>query len=169
VKVVSWIVSRLVIALILGAILGALGYYVVVPAVVSAGYRQQLPLNHFVRSTGSGVAGSQDAVYLAARFDCRDAVTEIVGPSPDAQYWMIGIYDNWLQRIPGGHLNDTTVEVGQDGQFHLLIQQRRGNAQNTLECGNKRTGIVIFRVFLPRDPEAVIAPTIQRRPSYPNP
>jgi len=77
---------------------------------------------------------------------------------------MIGIYDNWLQRIPGGHLNDTTVEVEEDGQFHFLIQQRPGNAQNTLECGNRGTGIVIMRIFLPSDPEAVITPTIKRRP-----
>jgi len=163
-KVLRWILSRLAVAIILGAVLGALAYYVVVPAVVSANYQRQLPLDHFVRSTGSGAAGSRDAVYLAARYDCRDAVTEITGPPPDALYWMIGIYDNRLQRIPGGHLNDTTIEVEEDGQFHLLIQQRPGNAQNTLECGNRGTGIVIMRIFLPSDPEAVITPTIKRRP-----
>lgn len=163
-KVMTWILSRLAMALILGAILGALGYYVAVPAVVSANYQKQLSLDYFIRFAGSGAAGSEDAVYLAARYDCRDAVTAIIGPPPDALYWMIGIYDNRLQRIPGGHLNDTTVKVEEDGQFHLLIQQRPGNTQNTLECGNKRTGIIIMRVFLPSDPEAVLAPIIQRRP-----
>jgi uncharacterized membrane protein len=163
-KVLTWILPRLAVALILGAFLAMLGYYVVVPAVVSANYQKQLSLEHFIRSTGTGVAGSQDAVYLAARYDCRDAVTEITGPPPDALYWMIGIYDNRLQRIPGGHLNDTTVKVEEDGRFHVLIQQRPGNAQNTLECGTKGTGIIIMRVFLPSDPEAVLAPSIQRRP-----
>jgi hypothetical protein len=75
---------------------------------------------------------------------------------------MIGIYDNRFQRIPGGHLNDATIEIDEEGNFEAIVQQGPGNAQNTLECGNKGTGIILVRVFLPADPESVAAPTIER-------
>ena len=162
-KAVKWFLSRMAVALVLGAVIGLLAYYVAVPAGVSAAAKRALSLDHFTRETGSGAAGSQDAVYFAARYDCRNANTWISGEAPDAVYWMIGIYDNRFQRIPGGHLNDATVDIDADSHYHVVIQQVPGNAQNTLECGNKRTGLVIMRVFLPEDPEAVSAPFIERQ------
>jgi uncharacterized membrane protein len=164
-KLLKWLLSRLAVALGLGVALGLLTYHVLVPVYVDIRTRQELSLEHFDLQSGSGAAGSQDAVYLAARFDCRNTVTEISGPPPDAAYWMIGIYDNRFERIPGGHVNDSTAEIAEDGQFHLVIQHLPGNAQNTLECGNTRSGLVIMRVFLPADPDAVVPPTIQRRPA----
>ena len=161
-KAVKWLLSRLAVALILGVIVGLLAYYVIFPAYVAAAYRKNLPLEQFVNQSGAGVAGSQDAVYFGARFDCHDTVTRISGEAPDALYWMIGIYDNHLNRIPGGHLNDTMVEVDEDGQFQVVIQEGPGNGQDTLECGNKRSGLIIMRVFLPEDPGAVTAPSIER-------
>jgi uncharacterized membrane protein len=163
-KVMKWMLSRLAVALVLGVGLVLLTYNALVPAYVITRSRQELPLDHFDLQSGSGSAGSQDAVYFAARFDCRNAVTEISGPSPDAVYWMIGLYDLRFQRIPGGHINDATVEIGKDGQFHLVIQRLPGNAQNTLECGNTRQGLILMRVFLPDDPDDVVPPTIERRP-----
>lgn len=161
-KTLRWIISRLAVALVLGLVVGLLVYHVAVPAAASAAARKALSLDHFTRETGSGAAGSQDAVYFAARYDCRNTVTRIAGPTPDAVYWMIGIYDNRFQRIPGGHLNGAMIEIDEDGNFEAIIQQGPGNAQNTLECGNKRTGIILMRVFLPVDPESVAAPTIER-------
>jgi len=161
-RVMRWILSRLAVALILGVVIGLLVYHVAVPAAASAAARKALSLDHFTRETGSGAAGSRDAVYFAARYDCRNTVTRISGEAPDAVYWMIGIYDNRFQRIPGGHLNDATIEIDDDGHFEAIIQQGPGNAQNTLECGNKGTGIILVRVFLPADPESVAAPTIER-------
>lgn len=163
-NILRWIYSRLAVALGLGISLGLLVYFVLLPVYVDARTRQELSLDHFELQSGSGAAGSQDAVYFAARFDCQDSITEISGPPPDAVYWMIGIYDNRFERIRGGHANDSTVEIADDGQFHLTIQRLPGNAETTLECGNHRRGLILMRVFLPNDPDAVVPPTIHRRP-----
>ncbi len=139
----------------------------ILPAVVSAGYRltrEGPELGRFKLSGGRKAAGSEDAVYYAALYDCRDAVTHITAPAPDALFWMMGIYDNRFQRIPAGHLNDSTVELDDEGRFHIVIQSLPGSLQNTLECRSHRTGLIIYRVFLPRDRDAVVAPTIERVP-----
>jgi uncharacterized membrane protein len=162
VKILNWIISRLVAALVLGIALSLLGYYVLAPIVINAVTKQQLSIDRFTIQSGSGAAGSEDAVYFAARYDCRNTLTRISGEAPDAPYWMIGIYDNRFQRIPGGHFNNETIEIDENGQFHVVIQHAPGNAQNTLECQGLGTGIVIMRVFLPADREAVTAPTIER-------
>jgi len=164
-SVLLWVVTRLAGAMVVGGVFLVLAYSVILPAIVKAGYRlskERLELDHFKLSGGRQAAGSEDAVYYAALYDCRKAITKITGPVPDALYWMIGIYDNRLQRIPGGHLNDAVVEVKEDGQFHLVIQPLPGNLSNSLECGRHRTGLIIYRVFLPVDRDKVIPPTIER-------
>lgn len=166
-SVLPWVVTRLAGAVVVGGIFLVLAYSVILPAIVKAGYRlskEGLELDRFKPSGGRQVAGSEDAVYYAALYDCRKAVTKITGPVPDALYWMIGIYDNRFQRIPGGHLNDATVEVKEDGQFHLVIQPLPGNLSNTLECRRHRTGLIIYRVFLPVDRDQAVPPTIERIP-----
>jgi uncharacterized membrane protein len=162
-----WLVTRLAGAVVVGGIFLVLAYRVFVPAIVKTGYRlskEGLELDRFKLSGGRQAAGSEDAVYYAALYDCRKAITRITSPAPDALYWMIGIYDNRFQRIPGGHLNDMTVELDEDGRFHLVIQPRPGNLSNTLECGRHRTGLILYRVFLPVDRDRVMPPTIQRFP-----
>jgi uncharacterized membrane protein len=162
----TWILMRLAATLSWAAILGALGYFVIFPAIVRAGYRKAgLRFDRFQLQGGEEASGSEDAVYFAARFDCRKAITRIAGPAPDAVYWMIGIYDDRLQRIPGGHLNGATAEIDKDGQFQIAIQSLPGNASSTLECGRHRIGLLLMRVFLPKDKDKVVAPTIQRMPA----
>jgi uncharacterized membrane protein len=164
--ILVWIVTRLVVALLWAAILGAVGYYVILTAIVRAGYRAEgVPLDRFKLQEGEEASGSEDAVYFAARYDCRKAITRISGTAPDAVYWMIGIYDDRLPRIPGGHLNDATVDIDQDGRFRLTIQPLPGPLSTTLECGRHRTGLILMRVFLPQDRAKVIAPAIQRIPT----
>ncbi len=166
-SVLLGVILRLVSAVLVGGILLALAYGVILPAVVRAGYRlskEGLELDRFKLAGGRQAAGSEDAVYYAALYDGRKTITKITGPVPDALYWMIGIYDNRFQRIPGGHLNDAAVEVKEDGQFHLVIQSLPGNLANTLECGRHRTGLIIYRVFLPVDRHEVVPPTIERIP-----
>jgi hypothetical protein len=162
----KWLITRLSAALLMGPILFALVWYILFPAAISIAYRAELPIDRFVRQeSGAGAAGSADAVYFTARYNCHNAVTTITGVAPDANYWMIGIYDNRLLRIPGGHLNGDTIAIDEDGTYTILIQPGPGNAQSTLECrrGGFGTGIVIMRVFLPADRDAVQAPTIDRQ------
>jgi len=166
-SVLLWVVTRLVGAVVVGGVFLVLAYSVILPAIVKTGYRlskEGLALDRFKLTGGEQASGSEDAVYYAALYDCRKAVTKITGSVPDAVYWMIGIYDSRLQRIPGGHLNDATVEVTEGGQFHLVIQSLPGNLSNTLECRRHRTGLIIYRVFLPVDKDQVAPPTIQRIP-----
>lgn len=166
-SVLLWVVTRLAGAVVVGGIFLVLAYSLILPAVVKAGYRlsqEGLESDRFKLSGGRQAAGSEDAVYYAALYDGRRAITRITGPDPDALYWMIGIYDNRFQRIPGGHLNDATVEVREDGRFRLVIQPLPGNLPNTLECGRHRTGLIIYRVFLPADRDQVVSPTIERIP-----
>ena len=166
-SVLAWVVTRLAGALLVGGVFLVLAYSVILPAIVKAGYRlskEGLEIDRFKLTGGRQASGSEDAVYYVALYDCRKAITRITGPAPDALYWMIGIYDNRFQRIPGGHLNDATVEVKEDGRFHLVIQPLPGNLPNTLECGENRTGLIIYRVFLPVDRDQVVPPTIERIP-----
>ena len=166
-SVLLWVVTRLAGAIVVGGIFLVLAYWVILPTVVKAGYRlsqEGLELDRFKLSGGRQAAGSEDAVYYAALYDCRKAITRITSPAPDALYWMIGIYDNRFQRIPGGHLNDATVEISEDGRFRLTIQPLPGNLSNTLECRRHRTGLIIYRVFLPVDRDQVVPPTIERIP-----
>lgn len=161
----AWILMRLAAALLWAAVLGAGGYFVVFPAIVRAGYRRAgLRLDRFELQGGEEAAGSEDAVYFAARFDCRKTITQVTGTAPDAVYWMMGIYDDRLQRIPGGHLNGSTVEIDESGRFQIAIQSLPGNASSTLECGNCRAGLLMMRVFLPKERDQVIAPAIRRIP-----
>ena len=164
----AWIITRVAAAAFIAGALAIVAYYLIIPAVVNAAYRltrEGPELERFKHSGGRKAAGSEDAVYYAALFDCRDAITKITGPAPDAVYWMMGIYDNRLQRIPGGHLNDAAVEIDDDGQFRIVIQPQPGNLNTTLECREHRTGLIIYRVFLPEDREAVHPPTIERIPT----
>jgi uncharacterized membrane protein len=166
-SVFLWVLTRAAGAVVVGAAFLALVYFLIVPAVVKLGYRlssEKLELERFKLVGGQQAAGSEDAVYYAALYDCRKTITRITGPVPDAQYWMIGIYDNRFQRIRGGHLNDMTVEIQEDGQFHVVIHPLPGNLSNTLECGRHRTGLIIYRVFLPEDRDKVTPPTIERIP-----
>jgi len=161
----GWVLTRLAAASVWAIVLGALVYHLVFPMVIRFGYRLRVTsLDRFELQGGEGAAGSEDAVYFAARYDCRHAVTRIAGVPPNAVYWMIGLYDHRLQRIPGGHLNDSLVEILEDGQFHITVQRLPGSLSNTLECGRQRTGLILMRVFLPADRGAVIAPTIERFP-----
>lgn len=164
-KVLRWIATRLTAALVMGFILVLLVWYVLFPLGVSIAYQSELPDDRFIRQqSGAGAAGSADAVYFTARYSCRDdTVTTIIGQAPAAVYWMIGIYDNRLMRIPGGHLNGDTIAIDEDGRFEVRIQSVPGNAQNTLECRRGDSGIIIMRVFLPEDRDAVKAPIIKRQ------
>lgn len=162
-----WVLSRLAGAVVVGGVLVVLVYYFILPAIVKAGYRLSKDgpeLDRFKLSGGRKAAGSEDAVYYAALYDCRKAITKITSPMPDARYWMMGIYDNRFQRIRGGHLDDAAVEVKEDGRFHVVIQPLPGNLPNTLECGRHRTGLIIYRVFLPEDRDKIVPPTIERIP-----
>jgi hypothetical protein len=160
----KWMATRLAVALAMGLILVLLVWYVLFPLGISIAYRSEMPGDEFVRQgSGAGAAGSADAVYFTARYSCRNMVTTITGQAPDAVYWMIGIYDNRLLRIPGGHLNGDTIAVDEDGRYEVRIQPGPGNAQNTLECPPGGSGIVIMRVFLPEDRDAVQAPVIDRQ------
>ena len=163
----TWVLTRAAGAAVMGVALLALGYYLVLPAIVKIGYRlskERPELERFKRVGGQQASGSEDAVYCVAQYDCRNAITRITGPAPDALYWMIGIYDNRFQRIRGGHLNDATVEIREDGQFHASVQPLPGVLSNTLECGRHRTGLILYRVFLPEDRDQVVPPTIERIP-----
>jgi uncharacterized membrane protein len=163
--ILAWILTRLVAGLLWAGLIAALGYYVIVPAIVRAGYQSAgTRLDRFELQGGEEASGSEDAVYYAARYDCRKTITRIRGTAPDALYWMIGIYDTRLQRIPGGHLNDATVETDEQGRFSITIRSLPGPISHTLECGRQRTGLIIMRVFLPQDRTKVTAPTIQRMP-----
>jgi uncharacterized membrane protein len=162
-----WVLTRAAGAAVVGVAFLALAYRFILPAVVKAGYRlskERPELERFKLVGGRKAAGSEDAIYYAALYDCRKAITRITGPAPDAVYWMIGVYDNRFQRIRGGHLNDVTAEIKEDGQFHVVIQPLPGNLPNTLECGRHRTGLIIYRVFLPEDRDKVTSPTIERIP-----
>ncbi len=160
----NWILTRLGAALIEGLLLIALIWYVLFPIGISIAYRTELPIDEFLRQgSGAGAAGSADAIYFTARYSCRNTVTTITGEAPDANYWMFGIYDNRLLRIPGGHLNGDTIDIDEDGRYKIRIQPGPGNAQNTLECRRGGAGIIIMRVFLPEDRDAVQAPTIDRQ------
>jgi uncharacterized membrane protein len=166
-SVVAWLLTRAAGAIVVGSALLALAYYLVLPTVVTVGYRlskERPELERFKRVGGQSAAGSEDAVYYIALYDCRKAITKITGPAPDALYWMIGIYDNRFQRLRGGHLNDATAEIGEDGQFHLVIQSLPGNLSNTLECGRHGSGLILYRVFLPEDRDKVLPPSIERIP-----
>jgi hypothetical protein len=165
-KTSRWFLTRFMAVLFWAVVLGALVYYVVLPAVGFIGYRVvNIPLDHFERQVGTDASGDPDAVYYVARYDCRQAITRITGTPPDAVYWMIGIYDNRLQRIPGGHLNGSAIEVQEDGQFHITIQRLPGPLSNTLECGRHGSGLLMLRVFLPKDRMEDHAPTIERIPT----
>jgi uncharacterized membrane protein len=163
--VLAWILTRLVAGLLWAGLIAVVGYCIIVPAIVRAGYRNAgMQLDRFELQGGEEASGSEDAVYYAALYDCRKAITRITGTAPDALYWMIGIYDNRLQRIPGGHLNDATVETDEQGRFTITIRSLPGPISHTLECRRQRTGLIIMRVFLPQDRDKVIAPTIERIP-----
>lgn len=163
-KALTWFATRLIAALLMGLILVWLVWYVFFPLGISIAYRSEIPLDRFKpQESGAGAAGSADAVYFTARFSCRNVVTTITGQAPDAVYWMIGIYDNRLMRIPGGHLNGDTIAIDENGRYEVRIQPGPGNAQNTLECRPGISGIIIMRVFLPENRDAVEAPTIRRQ------
>jgi uncharacterized membrane protein len=160
----KWIVTRLITALVMGLILLLLVWYVLFPMGISIAYRVELPIDEFIRQeSGAGAAGSSDAMYFTARYSCRNAVTTITGHAPDANYWMFGIYDNRLLRIPGGHLNGDTIDINENGNYEIRIQSGPGNAQNTLECYRGGSGIIIMRVFLPEDRDAIQTPIINRQ------
>lgn len=161
----KWVVSRLIAALLMLLLLFALIWYVLFPLGISIAYRAELPsVDEFTRQgSGAGAAGSDDAVYFTARYSCRNTVTTITGKAPDANYWMFGIYDNRLLRIPGGHVNGDTIAIDEDGNYAIRIQPGPGNDQNTLECRRGGSGIIIYRVFLPTDGDAVETPVIDRQ------
>jgi len=163
-KMLRWLATRLTAALVMALVLALLIWYVLFPLGISIAYQAELPIDTFKRQgSGAGAAGSADAVYFTARYSCRNTVTTITGKAPDAVYWMIGIYDNRLMRIPGGHLNGDTIEIDDQGRYEIRIQPGPGNAQNTLECRPGDSGIVIMRVFLPADRDKVETPTIDRQ------
>jgi hypothetical protein len=161
-----WIGTRVLAALLWAVLLGALAYWVIVPAIARAAFRKAgVRLERFQLRGGEEAASSQDAMYFVARYDCRGAITRIAGVAPDAVYWMIGIYDDCLQRIPGGHLNGDSLALQRDGRFTLTIQPLPGSLNHTLECRGNRRGLILMRVFLPRDRNQVQAPTIERIPT----
>jgi hypothetical protein len=158
----NWLAPRLAVAVVVLIGLLLLIWFVLFPLGISIATRAELPLDEFELQSGEGAAGSEDAVYYAARYTCRNTVTRLTGPAPDAAYWMMGIYDNHLLRIPGGHLNGDTIDIDEDGNYTVYIQPRPDNAGSTLECRPGGSGVMIVRVFLPTDPDAVQAPRIER-------
>ena len=92
-----WVLTRLAAVLFWAVSLGALVYWVVFPTVIGIGYRVAgTKLDRFELQGGEGAAGSEDAVYFAARYDCRKSVTRIVGtpvPRHKQLYNIVGLGD----------------------------------------------------------------------------
>ena len=132
-----------------------------VPAFVWDGYQAHTKVNHLEPPPVDEGAGSHDIHYVAASYDCQAGDLWLVGEAPDADYWMVGIYDLRMRQIPSGHLNHRSIHVEEDGTFAIHITPTPTGADNELDCATSRYGMLVVRVLRPRT--EVVDPVLEVR------
>ena len=132
-----------------------------VPAFVWNGYQAHTEINVLKAPPVDEGAGSHDIYYLASSFDCEAGDLWVVGPPPDADYWMIGIYDLRMRAMPSGHLNHRSVKVDSDGKFRIHITDSPTGADNELDCSSAAQGMLVVRIVRPRT--TVVDPVLEVR------
>ena len=129
------------------------------PAYVWQGYQAHTKVNVLEQPPVDEGAGSHDIHYMAASFDCTAGDLWVVGPEPDADYWMIGIYDLRMRQIPNGHLNHRSVEIDPDGRFRIHVTRTPTGGRNELDCSTSVHGMLVVRILRPHS--EVIDPWIE--------
>jgi len=134
----------------------------IAPAVVWWLYRRNMPLQALHVPDISQGAGSTDLGYLVGLYDVRGADLVIRGQAPDADYWMIGLYDRWMLDVPAGHRNHHDITCDASARFEVVITARPAGHPNTLDAGRATRGMIMYRAVLPRapipTPEVAIVP-----------
>src|SRR5690606_16046052 len=120
----DWLLRRFFLAFPVAFALFLLVNRYAVPAFVWNEYQAHTQVNVLEPPPVDEGAGSHDIYYLAASYDCEVADLWLVGEAPDADYWMVGIYDTRMRQIPSGHLNHRSIHVEDDGTFQIHITQR---------------------------------------------
>lgn len=156
---VFWWATRLPVAVATIIVLGLLILGVIAPAIIWWIYRRNMPIQAlYVPDIDQG-AGSTDLGYWVGLYDVRYSDLVIRGTPPDADYWMIGVYDRWMLDIPTGHRNQDHITLEPDGTFEVVITARPSGRPNTLDVGRARRGMIMYRAVLPKAP--IPEPTVE--------
>lgn len=154
------LVHILLVAAALTPVLLLVGYYFVLPAIVTEGYRRGLSSTQFSSPDGSEGAGSIDLEYFTLYFDVRKSDLVITGQAPQALHWQVGAFNGMVRLIDGAYVNQNTVALDETGKFTLTVTSHPGPVRmpNVLDCSSRPQGMIIFRVVLAEQP--VVAPSV---------
>ncbi len=155
----EWVLPRLAVASAVAVASYVLIWRYLLPRVVWGQYRKEMKLHVLEPPPVDEGAGSSDLAYLTMTYDCREHDLLITGEAPPAPYWMMGVYDEYVRAIQGGHVNHRTVRVGPDGRFTVRISRKGDGKPDTVDCAESPRGVFIYRVVLPTGP--VPTPTVQ--------
>lgn len=157
--VLEVLLPRFAVASVVAVASYAVIWRYLLPPLVWGQYRKEMKLHVLAAPPVDEGAGSADIAYLTMTFDCRENDLLITGPAPPAPYWQMGVYDEYVRAIQGGHVNHRTVTLGPDGRFTVRISRKGDGRPNTLDCAESPRGVFIYRVVLPTGP--VPTPTVQ--------
>lgn len=138
--------NALALGLMLAPALAWAVYRWVVPEVVWWLYRRSLPHHRLEPPNIDEGAGIVDVQYWAGTYDCRKADLEVDLIIPQADYWMIGVYDCYARGLAGGHLchRDVVTSPGQTMRIAVSQVARQGA---WLDVSSSPRGLLVFRVL----------------------
>lgn len=145
----------LLFALVSTPIVLLVGYHVVLPRIVTIGYRQSLSSDSFTNADGSAGAGSVDIAYYTLYYDVRENDLYVSGKAPSARHWQLGAFDGATRLVDGAYLNQKTAVLDAEGHFRVavtskpLTEQPQGGDTTLFDCSGTPRGLMIFRVVLP--------------------
>lgn len=133
------------------------GYHVVLPRIVTIGYRQSLASDRFTNADGSEGAGSVDIAYYTLYYDVRESDLHIRGKAPNARHWQLGAFDGATRLVDGAYMNQKSAVLDANGHFRVAVtskplasQPQYGDA-TLFDCSGTPRGLMIFRVVLPEE------------------
>lgn len=147
----------LLLALVLTPLALLVGYHIVLPRIITIGYRQSLSSDKFTNADGSAGAGSVDIVYYTLYYDVRKNDLHISGKAPSARHWQLGAFDGATRLLDGAYMNQKTAAVDADGYFSVIVsgkalaEQPLANDTTVFDCSGTPRGLMIFRVVLPEE------------------
>jgi hypothetical protein len=157
--VLDGLLPRFAVAAVVAVASYGLIWRYLLPRLVWGQYRKEMKQHVLEAPPVDEGAGSADIAYLTMTYDCREQDLLISGQAPPAPYWQMGIYDEYVRAVQGGHLNHRTVAIGADGRFTVRLSRTGGGRPDTLDCSENPRGVFIYRVVLPTGP--VPTPTVQ--------
>lgn len=132
------------------------------PAILYFLYATNTAVNRLVVPDHAKAAGTSDFHYFACALDLSDGPKTLRMENPEAVYFQVGLYDAHTNYIPGAHVNNLSLPLGEELTFVLSPSTKESTDPYALTTGGLTKLFLLIRILGAK--RAIGNPTIESMP-----